>query len=129
MIPTKKKQSERHFLRYRISDKVIVLCENRVDLDEMLDSFAIPSFSEFLVIVQLTMCSLKIVDFLKRRTITKSKFLLFFKNFCFSKFEVINSVMSGALLSVLLVCNRRILRHQVRMSGILVTEIKQCLQR
>jgi hypothetical protein len=106
-----------------------VLCENRVDLDEMLDSFVIPSFSEFLVIVQLTMCSLKIVDFLKRRTITKSKFLLFFKNFCFSKFEVINSVMSGALLSVLLVCNRRILRHQGRMSGTLVTEIKQCLQR
>jgi hypothetical protein len=57
------------------------------------------------------------------------KIFLFFKNFCFSKFEVINSVMSGALLSVLLVCNRRILRHQVRMSGTLVTEIKQCLQR
>jgi hypothetical protein len=55
MIPTKKKQSERHFLRYRIRDKVIVLCENRVDLDEMLDSFVIPSFSEFLVIVQFTM--------------------------------------------------------------------------
>jgi hypothetical protein len=39
---------------------------------------------------------------------------------CFYKFEVINSVMSGALLSVLLVCN---------MSGTLVTEIKQCVQR
>jgi hypothetical protein len=44
------------------------------------------------------------------------------------KFEVINSVMSGALLSVLLVCNRTILRHQVRMSRTLVRKIKQCHQ-
>jgi hypothetical protein len=45
--------------------------------------------------------------------------------------------MSSALLSVLLVCNRRILRHCGNsatcyvhwMSGTLVTEIKQCVQR
>jgi hypothetical protein len=60
--------------------------------------------------------------------------------YVFLSLRLLTASMSSALLSVLLVCNRRIVRHRGKFSnmlcsfregmpGILVTEIKQCVQR